>query len=153
MTVALPYAGTSGWSGTDTSRERAEEADSTGATASRQRELRQIGKDLGTYGITVTELKQREGWAHHGTASGTLTTLHMVGDFVRLSQKRGRCKVYVHADHVAGRETEPFAPSKAKVAAEQALEMSQVLAESLAEVAPDHDALQVYRLLYPGRLP
>jgi hypothetical protein len=33
VAVSLPYNGSSGWSGTDTSEERAKEADSTGRTA------------------------------------------------------------------------------------------------------------------------
>ena len=35
----LPYGGTSGWSGSETSRLRATEQDSNGVTASRQQEV------------------------------------------------------------------------------------------------------------------
>lgn len=103
--VVLPYAGTSGWSGSETSRARAVEADSTGVTSYRQSAaiftLHQAGED----GLTWKELGEAMGW-HHGTASGCLSVLHMAGRIERLSEKRDRCKVYVHPDFVAGRETE-----------------------------------------------
>lgn len=103
--ASLPYAGTSGWSGSDTSRARAVEADQAGVTSFRQSAalfaLYQAGED----GLTWRELGDAMGW-HHGTASGCLSVLHLSGRIARLSVKRDRCKVYVHLDHVAGRDTE-----------------------------------------------
>lgn len=102
---SLPYALTSGWSGSDTSRDRALEADKSGVTSYRQSaalfELYKAGGD----GLTWRELGDAMGW-HHGTASGCLSVLHLDGRIARLAEKRDRCKVYVHLDFVGGRDTE-----------------------------------------------
>lgn len=102
-TPALPYAGTSGYSGSDTSRERAETADADGATEDRQAlTLRSLAGRHGT-GMTWKELGVARGW-HHGQASGTLSVLHKEGRIARLAEeRRDRCAVYVHPDYVAGR--------------------------------------------------
>ena len=83
--VDLPYAGTSGWSGSDTSRTRAVTADASGQTWA------ELGDKLG---------------AHHGTASGVLSVLHKAGRIDRLTERRDRCKVYVLPEFTAGREIE-----------------------------------------------
>ena len=106
MSADLPYAGTSGWSGTDTSEARAREADESGTTAKRQQETLNYVSSYGEWGVTVTELRGATGW-HHGKASGVLSVLHKVGKIARLEEKRGRCHVYVHPSFVRGRETQP----------------------------------------------
>jgi hypothetical protein len=85
----LPYAGTSGWSGSATSQSRAVNADRDGTTSAHQRQA----------------LESLSGWPH-GTASGVLSVLHKEGVIARLSTSRSRCKVYVLPDYVDGRETE-----------------------------------------------
>lgn len=102
---SLPYAGTSGWSGSDTSQARAVEADTSGVTSYRQSAALFALYRAGEDGLTWRELGDAMGW-HHGTASGCLSVLHMTGRIARLSVKRARCKVYVHPDFVAGREVE-----------------------------------------------
>lgn len=119
----LPYAGTSGHSGTDTSQERAEREDGDGTTHKRQRDTMQIvetgrfnGFDLRAgadghpvgreHGITVKELRNFTGW-HHGQASSTLSTLHKEGLLARTSERRDRCKVYVAPEYLNGRVGEP----------------------------------------------
>lgn len=99
----LPYAGSSGWSGTDTSRERAVRQDGSGRTAKMHRAaLRSLG--VACYeGLTWKELAEEHGW-HHGQASGCLTTLHKAGRVVRLLEKRDRCRVYVDPRFRAGRD-------------------------------------------------
>lgn len=112
----LPYAGTSGWSGSATSRERAERDDQDGTTAGRQ--ARTI-EDLSTrwavdgvidagreQGLTWKELAWLHGW-HHGQASGVLSVLHKTGRIARLTERRNRCAVYVLPEYVHGRETAP----------------------------------------------
>ena len=101
----LPYAGTSGHSGTDTSRERALKSDSSGETAARQRETLNLLEGKGFDGLTWRELASLL-QVHHGTASGVLSVLHKSGRVARLKQRRNGCKVYVLSSWVFGRETE-----------------------------------------------
>jgi hypothetical protein len=98
-----PYAGTSGWSGSETSRDRAKTQDRDGTTSARQKEaLRNIyaTKD---YGMTWKELSDLTGW-HHGQASGVLSVLHKEGLIDRLTERRGKCSVYVGVNSVNGRK-------------------------------------------------
>lgn len=101
----LPYAGTSGWSGSDTSRARAVNADGDGTTLDRHRETIGYVMSQTWRGVTWRELADRMGW-HHGTASGVLSVLHKEGLLSRLTEKRDKCKVYVFPTFVAERETE-----------------------------------------------
>ena len=103
--VSLPYAGTSGWSGTDTSRERAVTADTTGDTAERQKIVLDILYRAHKEGMTWKELADRTGW-HHGQASGVLSVLHKDGRISRLLDKRARCRIYVHPSHIGDRLTD-----------------------------------------------
>jgi len=104
----LPYGNppTSGWSGSDTSRERAEREDADGTTHARQATTLRAAGFRGYAGITVKELRADTGW-HHGQASGSLSTLHKAGKLARLSLSRERCKVYVLPSQVQGRAIEP----------------------------------------------
>jgi hypothetical protein len=101
----LPYAGTSGWSGSATSQSRAVNADRDGTTSAHQRQALESLSGRGSDGGTWRELADEYGW-HHGTASGVLSVLHKEGVIARLSTSRSRCKVYVLPDYVDGRETE-----------------------------------------------
>lgn len=104
----LPYAGTSGWSGSTASRERAETADSDGTTKGRQAAaLTALGLHK-ERGMTWKELGQYLG-VHHGIASGVLSVLHKAGKIDRLAgERRLRCSVYVLPEHVQGRPTAPY---------------------------------------------
>lgn len=103
--VSLPYNGSSGWSGTNTSKDRADHADSSGDTKRRQNET--IGHLFLTrnVGLTWRELADMTGW-HHGQASGVLSVLHKNRRIARLLEKRDRCRVYVLPEYVAGRITD-----------------------------------------------
>ena len=103
--ASLPYNGSSGWSGTDTSKERADEADSSGKTRSTQNQV--LGHIFleRERGMTWKELADITGW-HHGTVSGALSVLHKTERIARLTDKRGRCRVYVCPEYVNGRETD-----------------------------------------------
>ena len=103
--VSLPYAGTSGWSGTDTSEQRAISDDANGITKSRQTLTMLYLFNQKVNGTTWKELANHLGW-HHGTASGVLSVLHKEGRISRLLDKRNGCRVYVINDYVAGRATD-----------------------------------------------
>lgn len=110
---SLPYNGSSGWSGSDTSKERAYNADKSGRTAKVQKTALEMMQNAGDFGVTWFELAKvlqannPTGSDHHGTASGTLSILHRDDRIARLAMRRGRCKVYVLKEYVAGRNTEP----------------------------------------------
>jgi hypothetical protein len=117
---ALPYAGTSGWSGSETSRSTAVDEDNDGRTLDKQQKaLWLFGQHMpvnvaGTvdhytgrsYGMTWRELDTLTSWGH-GSTSRVLSDLHKAGLLCRLSEVRNRCKVYVLPEYVGGRETEP----------------------------------------------
>jgi DNA-binding transcriptional ArsR family regulator len=101
----LPYAGTSGFSGTDTSKERALKQDSDGTSAKIQRRVMQDLDTHSEYGATWKELADLLG-LHHGTVSGALSVLHKTGYISRLKDKRNGCKIYVLPNFVNGRTVE-----------------------------------------------
>jgi hypothetical protein len=102
---ALPYAGTEGHAGSDTSRQRAIEEAVNGTASKRQRLILILAGRAQEKGITVAEV--RDSSLHHGRVSGALSVLHKVGKLIRLTETRGRCKVYVLPEYVNGRPTEP----------------------------------------------
>jgi hypothetical protein len=98
-----PYAGTSGWSGSDTSRERAEDADADGTTSDRQYKVLRALDMNAQLGLTWRDVADVFGW-HHGQASGALSVLHKEGRIARLAEeRRNRCAVYVLPEYVNGR--------------------------------------------------
>lgn len=120
-----PYAGTSGWSGSETSRERAEDADEGGTTTARQSRTLLALHHAGTHGLTWRELADENGW-HHGQASGALSVLHKEGRIVRLAdERRQRCAVYVHPDYVEGRDAAQHGRERLSGAERAALERAE----------------------------
>ena len=101
----LPYNGTSGHSGTDTSKARAVSSDRSGKTALRQAQALNLLAERTFHGLTWKELSERTG-LHHGTASGVLSVLHKAGRIARLKEIRNGCKVYVDLRCVNGRTVE-----------------------------------------------
>lgn len=101
----LPYAGTSGHSGSETSKARALSSDSSGQTARRQRQALAILDSYGSQGLTWKELASLLN-LHHGSASGVLSVLHKTGRIARLSESRNGSKVYVALNWIQGRKTE-----------------------------------------------
>lgn len=114
----LPYAGTSGWSGSETSRQRAENADSNGTTTKRQAAVITWLAVRGDKGLTWKDLSELEDW-HHGQSSGTLSALHKVGRIQRLTETRDRCAIYVLPEFVNGRETSEHGSKKSASSATQ----------------------------------
>lgn len=104
-----PYAGTSGWSGSQTSRERATRNDHDGTTKNNQSIGLKLVLAQDYQGLTWKELSDLTGW-HHGTASGVLSVLHKAGYIERLTDRRNRCAIYVGLNFTGGRNT-----AKAKV--------------------------------------
>lgn len=104
MTLELPYAGTSGWSGSTASQDRAEEEDSDGTTSFRQSYTLALLDRAEAAGLTWSELSGLTGW-HHGQTSGVLSVLHKRRLIDRLTQRRERCSIYVLPQYVQDRQT------------------------------------------------
>lgn len=96
-TAFVPYKGTAGWSGTDTSKARAQDNLRSGREENNQHRALSILK-MSPAGKTWKELATITGW-HHGTASGVLSVLHKGDKIVRSTAIRDRCKVYFHPDN------------------------------------------------------
>jgi hypothetical protein len=99
----LPYGGTSGWSGSEASRDRAIIADKNGITGLNQRLTYNAVQHQGLRGLTWFELAEMQNW-HHGTASATLSVLNKAGLLIRLKDCRYKSSVYVTPEYVHGRE-------------------------------------------------
>jgi hypothetical protein len=102
---SLPYQGTEGFAGSDTSEAQARADVIHGTASKRQRYVLILAGRAKERGITVAEL--RDTTLHHGRVSGALSVLHKVGKLARLTEVRGKCKVYVLPEYVNGRPTEP----------------------------------------------
>jgi len=101
--MTLPYAGTSGWSGSETSKQRALIADASGQTEDRQRQTLVALHSAAARGLTYQELGSIYGW-HHGKSSGVLSILHKDGLISRLAnERRNRCAVYIATAYVGTR--------------------------------------------------
>ena len=113
---SLVYRGTEGWSGTETSRDRAEEEVRTGRATDRQRFTLLVLAQAGARGVTSAECRHRwprspdgrKEW-HHGSWSSSLTNLHKDGRIARLVETRDKCHIYVHWAYVNER---PLLPPK-----------------------------------------
>lgn len=134
---SLPYGNppTQGWSGSDTSRERAER-DAASGTANERQQFVLAGLDTPEYrlwGITVKELREKTGW-HHGVASSVLSVLHKDGRLARLTERRDRCAIYVLPQYADDRETAPHHANKRVTAEEydEAVALVAALTNALA---------------------
>lgn len=146
----LPYNGTSGWSGSETSKERAENADASGETSENQAFTLKALKTVGDDGMTWQELSALTGW-HHGKSSGALSNLHKGRQIQRLKQRRGGCQIYVSNDYVNGRELAPYKPNAAN---DQIAELRQALAEAhrlldAANLRAERQAETIRKLMKP----
>jgi hypothetical protein len=144
----LPYAGTSGWSGSETSRERAETADADGTTTERQQAVLRLLRERNVYadtpgnpvwtggigGLTWKELGVLAGM-HHGQASGALSVLHKEGRIARLTERRNRCAVYVLPEYVQGRETSPHGGKGPRLTPEEEATLARA-EEALTRTSP-----------------
>ena len=103
---SLPYAGTEGWSGSDTSRERAYRDATEGTAGQRQRQVLDHLSRMEGDGATWAEVAAALS-LHHGQASASLSSLHLEGRVERLKERRGRSQIYVLPEYVGERETAP----------------------------------------------
>lgn len=103
----VPYAGTAGWSGTDTSKERAMINLRTGREYNNQQKALALLKQYGRLGLTWKELSDKTDM-HHGTASGVLSVLHKSGAILRTTGTRDRCKVYMDIAFTDDVKHEPY---------------------------------------------
>jgi hypothetical protein len=149
----LPYAGTSGWSGSDTSRTRALTSDYTGETLDRQQTVIRLIGSAGSSGMTWKELSDATGW-HHGTASGALSVLHKGDKISRLSEKRSKCKIYVLEEFVNDRGTEAHRGSIRGTVGNLTQEKPMMTQEQADALIAGHDVLihQIQRTLPVVRL-
>lgn len=131
MTTSLPYAGTSGYSGSEASRQRAEDRDSSGKTANVQATLARFVTAGGPRGHTIKEIRNCFPDDHHGTLSGALTALHKAGRVLRLTEQRDKCSVYVAPQFLLGREA---VPPKRPVQAKEILLTSDMDAEFIGHL-------------------
>ncbi len=111
----LPYGGSSGWSGSETSKERADRADATGLTAASEREALDYLTAVGDEGTTCKEYEIATGLGH-GAASAPLSRLHQAGMIARLTMRRVGQQVYVTPENVGDRPTVPFRPNVSRKA-------------------------------------
>lgn len=111
MGAETPYNGSSGWSGSETSKARADHDDSTGITSKRQQAVLRHLAIAGARGGTWREIGGVHGW-HHGQVSGALSVLHKVGRIARLTEQRDGSAVYVLPDHTEGRDIAPVKPRR-----------------------------------------
>jgi hypothetical protein len=111
----VPYAGTAGWSGTDTSQDRAMFNLRTGREYNNQQKTLHLLKQTGKSGLTGKELSEQTDM-HHGTITGVLAVLYKSGAILRTKQVRNRCRVYVDiaftdtVEHVPYKEKEKLCP-------------------------------------------
>jgi hypothetical protein len=142
---SLPYGPepNSGWSGSDTSRERAERDDRSGRTQHRQRQVLDLLAQRGTVGLTYKELCGFTDW-HHGQASGALSVLHKEGRIARLVEQRDRCHVYVLNEYVGDRDTQPHGGGRTAREAPGALAVAERKLAAIRAMAEE------YALLDPG---
>jgi len=92
-----PYAdGTSGWSGSQTSKEGAKRRET------KQKAIHDWALRSGFEGITDAEIDAFTGWGH-GTISGCLTNLHDAGLITFIGEERGGQVVYVAMEFLNGR--------------------------------------------------
>jgi hypothetical protein len=110
----LPYAGTEGWSGSDTSRERAYADATEGTAGKRQRAVLDLVSRQEGVGVTWAEVGHSLG-LHHGQASATLSALHLAGRIERLVERRGRSQIYVLPQHVGDRQVAPHRSNRAHI--------------------------------------
>lgn len=105
-----PYhdGGTRGSSGSDTSRDAAYADLVSGVTNATQKYVLIMAAQAGAKGITVADVREKDGGLHHGRISSAITKQHIAGRLVALTERRGHCGVYVLPEHVNGREVRPY---------------------------------------------
>ena len=129
MVPSMPYNGTGGHAGSDTSKERAEREADDGTLAKRQREIIAFLWAQADRGATWAEVVEHLG-IHHGSASGALSNLHKAGRIVRTTDRRGRSEVYMIAE-IAATLPVTLAPPRANASKKEIAEAVAVIEKRL----------------------
>lgn len=145
---SLEYAGTSGNVNVDTSRDATIHADLSGITAKAQRYALILAGQQGARGVTVKELRERDGSVHHGRVSAALTNLHKAGRLVALRERRDHCGIYVLPEYAEGRDARPFKPNRKPIDSE--VIVGVLLAHTHAERPWTDDGVGTLRCATPG---
>ena len=117
--ASLPYAGTTGSAGSETSRTRAEREAADGTAQARQIRIIGILADAGAVGATWKEISDHTG-QHHGQVSGALSALHKEGQIAALRfHRRNGSGVYVLPSFVLDRPVRAFRSNAAGALAQQ----------------------------------
>lgn len=138
---AFPYAGTDGHSGTDTSRQAAD--DHHDSAPERQDSVITLLQERGARGVTVVDVRNTL-IPHHGTASRVLTVLHIAGRVLRLKESRDGAKIYVLPEFRMTRPVEVYRGTKAKHQYETLMELQRTVESLKADGAPSR--LPVFQL-------
>jgi hypothetical protein len=109
---SLTYGGTSGNVDVETSREATIHADMSGITNKAQRYVLTMAGMMREKGVTVAEVREKNGTLHHGRVSAALTNLHRDGRLVALKARRNRCGIYVLPEYAGERERRTFKPNR-----------------------------------------
>lgn len=121
----LPYADretgrSSGWSGSDTSKERAHERDTSGKTKTQQDHALAVLAEMRHYGATSQEVGNHIG-AKHGSYSQVMSALQQGGKAVRLKVRRNYHEIYVLPEYVNDRPISPYKPNAGTLKAQRVL--------------------------------
>lgn len=103
----VPYNGTAGWSGTETSKDRALYNLRTGKEYNNQQKALALLKEARANGLTWKELGEQAD-IHHGSASGVLSVLHQAGAILRGTRVRNGCKIYYSIEYSDAIAHEPY---------------------------------------------
>lgn len=90
-----------------------------GVTNKTQRLVLILAKQAGSRGVTVAEVREKQGGLHHGRISSALTKQHIAGRLVALTERRAHSGVYVLPEYVNGREIRPYRRQTSKLTVEQ----------------------------------
>lgn len=135
--TALPYVQsairTSGHTGSEASRDRAEEMDARGVTSKLQRTTLSWLEDRKSMGGTQAELQHILDTGH-GTASQVLSNLHAAGLVERLATRRLRSQVYVLPEWVDGRPTSGYRRLQSRQMLRQRIDDLEKALASMVEV-------------------
>lgn len=102
------YHGTRGHSGGDTSKDAAIAERDKGTTSEMMRRVKILVDAADFAGITSAELRAAMPGEHHGRITSALTKLHIAGEIVALTERRGNCGIYVMPGWVLRREVRPY---------------------------------------------
>lgn len=144
--TATPYDGTIGWSGSTTSRDRAEREAEDGTSIARTDACLGLMRRGGRTGTTAREAAALLG-LNHGQVSAALTALHKTGRAARIAEPRGQHQPYVLPEHVDDRPTEPYRRHSPNKQMEAQVERVRALLDLRRAVTPG----ELERALYGGQ--